>query len=545
MKKIIAVTGCPTGIAHTFMAEEALKNAAKKLSVEIKVETNGASGVENAIQPADLVDIAGVIIAADKDVLPDRFNGLPVVEVPVKEAIHHPAELINKVINGEAPIRKGESTTSTEIIEKESLGRQIYKHLMSGVSNMLPFVVAGGILIAVSFLWGIYSADPNSAEYNATAAMLMKIGQQAFSIMVPVFTAYIAFSISGRPGMVAGFVGGLLANATGAGFLGGIIAGFAAGYLMLWVKNRLEGLPRQYEGLKSIFIMPLIGVLVIGVLMSLLGQPVAAINNSMMNWLASLQEANPILLGIVVGAMCSFDFGGPVNKAAYVTGTLLLGQGNFYFMAGVSAACITPPLVIALATTFFPKGFSEEERAAGMVNYILGCTHITEGAIPFAAKDPLRVIPMMMIASSISAVLSYSLRIQVPAPHGGFNFTFGESAAGLGVIYPCRLCMWCGDAWPMEIVGCAQKFSQHNSCSKGWRSECSSVNTIFLSAMSASIKPPLCTAWWKSYLRLAIPRLTIYAACWIAKHRFPLIWEMESRSHTVRQSLAMRYYKPV
>ncbi|EDM0912299.1 PTS fructose transporter subunit IIC [Salmonella enterica subsp. enterica serovar Typhimurium] len=420
MKKIIAVTGCPTGIAHTFMAEEALKNAAKKLSVEIKVETNGASGVENAIQPADLVDIAGVIIAADKDVLPDRFNGLPVIEVPVKEAIHHPAELINKVINGEAPIRKGESTTSTEIIEKESLGRQIYKHLMSGVSNMLPFVVAGGILIAVSFLWGIYSADPNSAEYNATAAMLMKIGQQAFSIMVPVFTAYIAFSISGRPGMVAGFVGGLLANATGAGFLGGIIAGFAAGYLMLWVKNRLEGLPRQYEGLKSIFIMPLIGVLVIDVLMSLLGQPVAAINNSMMNWLASLQEANPILLGIVVGAMCSFDFGGPVNKAAYVTGTLLLGQGNFYFMAGVSAACITPPLVIALATTFFPKGFSEEERAAGMVNYILGCTHITEGAIPFAAKDPLRVIPMMMIASSISAVLSYSLRIQVPAPHGGF-----------------------------------------------------------------------------------------------------------------------------
>lgn len=420
MKKIIAVTGCPTGIAHTFMAEEALKKCREKLSVEIKVETNGASGVENAIQPADLVDIAGVIIAADKDVLPDRFNGLPVIEVPVKEAIHHPAELINKVINGEAPIRKGESTTSTEIIEKESLGRQIYKHLMSGVSNMLPFVVAGGILIAVSFLWGIYSADPNSAEYNATAAMLMKIGQQAFSIMVPVFTAYIAFSISGRPGMVAGFVGGLLANATGAGFLGGIIAGFAAGYLMLWVKNRLEGLPRQYEGLKSIFIMPLIGVLVIGVLMSLLGQPVAAINNSMMNWLASLQEANPILLGIVVGAMCSFDFGGPVNKAAYVTGTLLLGQGNFYFMAGVSAACITPPLVIALATTFFPKGFSEEERAAGMVNYILGCTHITEGAIPFAAKDPLRVIPMMMIASSISAVLSYSLRIQVPAPHGGF-----------------------------------------------------------------------------------------------------------------------------
>lgn len=420
MKKIIAVTGCPTGIAHTFMAEEALKHAAKKLSVEIKVETNGASGVENAILPEDLVNIAGVIIAADKDVGADRFNGLPVIEVPVKDAIHRPAELINKVLHNEAPIRKGEKAISRSATESESFGRQIYKHLMSGVSNMLPFVVAGGILIAVSFLWGIYSADPKSAEYNAIAAMLMKIGQQAFSIMVPVFTAYIAWSVSGKPGLVAGFVGGLLANATGAGFLGGIIAGFAAGYLMLWIKNLLNGLPRQYEGLKSIFIMPLIGVLAIGLLMVLLGQPVAAINNGMMNWLASLQEANPILLGIVVGAMCSFDFGGPVNKAAYVTGTLLLGQGNYFFMAGVSAACITPPLVIALATTFFRKGFSEEERAAGMVNYILGCTHITEGAIPFAAKDPLRVIPMMMIASSVSAVLSYSLHIQVPAPHGGF-----------------------------------------------------------------------------------------------------------------------------
>ncbi|HEL4613773.1 TPA: HPr family phosphocarrier protein [Klebsiella pneumoniae] len=424
MKKVIAVTGCPTGIAHTFMAEEALKTAAKKLSVEIKVETNGASGVENAITPDDLQDIYGVIIAADKDVNAERFNGLPVIEVPVKDGIHHPDELITKVIQGNAPIRKGSvkaSTSSGKVqAEQESFGRQLYKHLMSGVSNMLPFVVAGGILIAISFLWGIYSANPESPEYNIIAATLMKIGQQAFSIMVPVFTAYIAYSIAGRPGMVAGFVGGLLANVTGAGFLGGIIAGFAAGYFMLWVRNLLGGLPRQYEGLKSIFIMPLIGVLVIGVMMILLGQPVAALNNGMMHWLSSLQEANPILLGIVVGAMCSFDFGGPVNKAAYVTGTLLLGQGNYFFMAGVSAACITPPLVIALATTFFPKGFTEEERTAGMVNYILGCTHITEGAIPFAAKDPLRVIPLMMIASSVSAVLSYSMHIQVPAPHGGF-----------------------------------------------------------------------------------------------------------------------------
>lgn len=423
MKTVIAVTGCPTGIAHTYMAEEALKTAAHKLNVTIKVETNGASGVENAITADDLANACGVIIAADKDVNAERFNGLPVIEVAVKEGINQPEELIGRIINGDAPVRQGNGVASPADNSPQqhlSVGREIYKHLMSGVSNMLPFVVSGGILIAVSFFWGIYSANADSPEYNVIAASLMKIGQQAFSIMVPVFTAFIASSIAGRPGMVAGFVGGLLANVTGAGFLGGIIAGFAAGYFMLLLRRMLAGLPRQYEGLKSIFIMPLAGVLVIGTLMVLLGQPVATVNNAMMHWLTSLQEANPVLLGVVIGAMCSFDFGGPVNKAAYVTGTLLLGQGNFYFMAGVSAACITPPLVIALATTLFPRGFDEEERAAGLVNYVLGCTHITEGAIPFAARDPLRVIPLMMIASSVSAVLSYSLHIQVPAPHGGF-----------------------------------------------------------------------------------------------------------------------------
>lgn len=422
MHKILAVTGCPTGIAHTFMAEEALKIAAHKLGVEIKVETNGASGVANALTAEEIALAPGIIIAADKDIDADRFIGKAVVDVPVKDGIHRATELIQQVLDGRAPIRQGKQKTGniTQTTGEGSIGRQVYKHLMSGVSNMLPFVVAGGILIALSFLWGIFSADPNSEQYNTFAAMLMKIGQQAFGIMVPVFTAYIAASIAGRPAMVAGFVGGLLANVTGAGFLGGIIAGFAAGYLMLWVRHFLERLPRQYEGLKSIFIMPLVGVFVIGSLMLFLGKPVAAINNGMMDWLSSLQQANPVLLGLVIGAMCSFDFGGPVNKAAYVTGTLLLAQGNYFFMAGVSAACITPPLVIAFATTLFPKGFTADERAAGLVNYILGCTHITEGAIPFAAKDPLRVIPMMMVASSISAVLTYSLHIQVPAPHGGF-----------------------------------------------------------------------------------------------------------------------------
>lgn len=425
MKKIIAVTGCPTGIAHTYMAEEALKTAAKKAGVDIKVETNGAGGIDNVITDADIAEAIGVIIAADKDVNIERFNGLAVIEVPVKDGIHKASLLIEQIVAGKAPIRQGNNQSqknpATDSQAKESIGRQIYKHLMNGVSNMLPFVVAGGVLIALSFLWGIYSADPNNPQYNEFAALLMKIGGQAFGIMVPVFAAFIASSIAGRPGMVAGFVGGLVSTVTGAGFLGGILAGFAAGYLMLYVKKLLDPLPRQFEGLKSIFIMPLIGVFVIGAGMFLLGEPIASINNTTKEWLQSLQQANPILLGIVIGCMCSIDFGGPVNKAAYVTGTMLLAEGNFYFMAGVSAACIVPPFVIAFSTTIFRnKAFSEDERAAGLVNYVLGATHITEGAIPFAAKDPLRVIPIMMISSSIGAVLTFLSGIQVPAPHGGF-----------------------------------------------------------------------------------------------------------------------------
>ncbi len=421
MKKVIAITGCPTGIAHTFMAESALNKAAKKAGVEIKVETNGAAGVKNQIESTDLEDIYGVIIAADKDVSPDRFNGLPVLEVPVKDGVKNADELIRKILDGEAPIRGGVQTQSAEVkAANEKLSRQIYKHLMSGVSNMLPFVVAGGVLIAVSFLWGIYSADPSSEQYNEIAAMLMTIGQQAFSIMVPVFAAFIASSISGKPAMVAGFVGGLLANVTGAGFLGGIIAGFASGYLIYFLIKKLEFMPKQYEGLKSIFLLPILGTLLVGVLMVMLGGPVSAINNGMMNFLAGLQDANPIMLGIIIGMMCAFDFGGPVNKAAYVTGTLLLSEGNMYFMAGVSAACITPPLVVAIATSVFKRAFDKEERTAGAICYVLGATHITEGAIPFVAKAPHHVIPIMMLASSISAVLSFLFAVQVPAPHGGF-----------------------------------------------------------------------------------------------------------------------------
>ncbi|SDW46539.1 PTS fructose transporter subunit IIC [Tepidimicrobium xylanilyticum] len=420
MKKIIAVTGCPTGIAHTFMAEEALKNAAKELGIEIKVETNGAAGVENELTKKDIEEAIGVIVASDKHVDVERFNGKPVIETSVQDGIRRPKELIQKILDGNVPIRKDEVKFTRKEEEKQSVGRQIYRHLMNGVSNMLPFVVAGGVLIAVSFFWGIYSADPNSEQYNEIAAMLNAIGGHAFGLMVPIFTAFIAASISNRPGMIAGFIGGIIANETGAGFLGGIIAGFFAGYFMLWLTKVLSRLPREFEGLKSIFLLPLLGVLLTGTLMTILGKPVAQINDSMMNWLSSLQNANPILLGIVIGCMSAFDFGGPVNKAAYVTGTILLGQGNYYFMAGVSAACITPPLIIALATTIFKQEFTQDERAAGLVNYILGFTHITEGAIPFAAKDPLRVIPILMIGSSVSSILTYMMHVQVPAPHGGF-----------------------------------------------------------------------------------------------------------------------------
>ena len=423
MKKIIAVTGCPTGIAHTFMAEESLKKAAKEMGVEIKVETNGAIGVENELTEKDIKDADGVIIASDKDARVDRFIGKPIIETSVQDGIHKPKELIQNILDGKAPIKKSllnKKVTKSEVVGKESFGRTIYKHLMNGVSHMLPFVVAGGVLIAMSFLWGIFSADPNSDQYNEIAAMIKGIGGTAFSMIVPIFTAYIASSIAGRPGMVAGFVGGLMADATGAGFLGGIIAGFFAGYLVLGLIKLLKGLPRQFEGLKSIFLLPILGILATGILMTLLGQPVAYINNSVMEWLSSLESANPMLLGLVIGCMSAFDFGGPVNKAAYITGTMLLSQGNYYFMAGVSAACITPPLVIALATTIFKKQFNDEDRAAGLVNYILGFTHITEGAIPFAAKDPLRVIPILMAGSSVSAILTYLMKVQVPAPHGGF-----------------------------------------------------------------------------------------------------------------------------
>ena len=419
--KILGFTGCPTGIAHTFMAEKALKEAAKELGCEIKVETNGAIGVENALTAKDIQEADAIIVACDKNVDMERFNGRPVIDVSVTEGINHAKELIQKCIDKKVPIRKGNVKISNyNQGEKVSFGRQIYKHLMNGVSHMLPLVVAGGVLTAISFLWGIYSFDPTSPQYNVIAATIKEVGGYSMNLMVPVLTAFIAQSIAGRPGMLAGFVAGMIASATGSGFIGGIIGGFAGGYFTQFVVNLLRNLPRQLEGLKSIFIVPIITVLVVGVGMILLGGPCSMLNESMMSFLEGMQKSSPVILGLIIGCMSAFDMGGPVNKAAYVTGTMLLAQGNYLFMAGVSAACITPPLIIALAATFKKDRFTEEDRTAGLINYVLGCTHITEGAIPFAAKNPLKVIPVLMAGSSISAIATYIMKVEVPAPHGGF-----------------------------------------------------------------------------------------------------------------------------
>lgn len=426
-KFFVAVTGCPTGIAHTFMAEAALKKAAEKAGAGIRVETNGAVGVENALTAEEIGRADMVILASDKAVEMARFDGKPLIRASVGHGVKKATELVARAMAGEEDVYRHEQPSTpdhekpaAEKAERQGAGRSVYISLMNGVSNMLPFVVAGGVLIAISFFWGIYSFDPTSAQYNPIAASLFKLGKLSFSLMVPVFTAFIAYSISNRPGFVAGFVGGLLATDIGAGFLGGIIAGFFAGYFMKWMLHITRSFPRSLEGFKSIFLMPLIGVLVVGVFMLSAGSTIAALNKGMMVWLAGLEHANPLLLGIVIGCMSAFDLGGPVNKAAYVTGTMLLAeQGNALFMAGVMTASMVPPLVIAFATVMFRKYFEKEEQAAGLVNFILSATFIAEGAIPFAAKDPLRVIPILMLSASIGATLTFFFKVAVPAPHGG------------------------------------------------------------------------------------------------------------------------------
>ena len=426
---IIAATGCPTGIAHTYMAQEALEQAAKKAGVTIKVETHGQIGIENELTPEEIANAKAVIIAADKDVQPQRFVNKKIIDVSVGQGIKNADELVAQALRGEGVVKYHSDDAAVESsqapqssnVGKSSIGREIYKHLMNGVSHMLPFVVGGGVLIAISFaVFGIYSFKPDDPSYNAFSAQLKEIGGLAMGLMTPVLAAYIAQSIGNRPALVSGFVAGLMASNGGAGFLGGIVGGFFAGYLVVFLEKLFKGLPKTLDGLKAIFLYPLLGVFITGLFMSVIVSPMAGINQSLMDFLKGFQDSNPVLLGLVIGCMSAFDMGGPVNKAAYVTGTLLLAEGNTTFMAGVSAACIAPPLITTVAVLLFKNRFDTDERNAGLVNFILGSTHITEGAIPFVAKDPLRAMPSMMLGSSIAAILTYLFGVQVPAPHGGF-----------------------------------------------------------------------------------------------------------------------------
>ena len=449
---IIAATGCPTGIAHTFMAKEALEKAAAERGLTIKVETHGQVGVENELTKSEIAGAKAVVVAADKDVQAERFAGKPMVSVGVSKALS--VEAAGKLID-HALAAKSDGTVAAaadvedEVEEKESIGHVIYKHLMNGVSHMLVFVVAGGVLTAVSFLWGITSFDSTASDYNSFAAMLKIIGGIAMNLMVPVLSAYIAESIGKRPALVPGFVAGMIAiqglpvNAetgmidaggagVGFGFLGGIVGGFLAGYVILLLEKVFAGLPKNLDGLKAIFLYPLFSTAIVGLVMLGISGPMAAINTAMMDFLKGLSASGAVVLGLAIGCMCAFDMGGPVNKAAYVTGTAMLTEAlaagvgtdtyNFgtNFMAAVSAACIVPPLITTFAVVVGKKYFSQEDHDAGIVNLILGCTHITEGAIPFMTKNIWPVMPIMMLGSSIASILTIMFNVHDPAPHGGF-----------------------------------------------------------------------------------------------------------------------------
>lgn len=452
---IIAATGCPTGIAHTFMAKEALEKAAAERGLTIKVETHGQVGVENELTKGEIAGAKAVVVAADKDVQAERFAGKPMVSVGVSKALS--VEAAGKLID-RALAAKGDSSVEAaadvedEVEEKESIGHVIYKHLMNGVSHMLVFVVAGGVLTAVSFLWGITSFDSTASDYNSFAAMLKIIGGIAMNLMVPVLSAYIAESIGKRPALVPGFVAGMIAiqglpvvegpdgvmlidaggSGVGFGFLGGIVGGFLAGYVILLLEKVFAGLPKNLDGLKAIFLYPLFSTLIVGLVMLGISGPMAAINTAMMDFLKGLSASGAVVLGLAIGCMCAFDMGGPVNKAAYVTGTAMLTEAlaagvgtetyNFgtNFMAAVSAACIVPPLITTFAVVVGKKYFSQEDHDAGIVNLILGCTHITEGAIPFMTKNIWPVMPIMMLGSSIASILTIMFNVHDPAPHGGF-----------------------------------------------------------------------------------------------------------------------------
>lgn len=421
--KVLAVTACPTGIAHTFMAAESLNKMGEKKGISIKVETNGSSGAKNILTKDEIENADCIIVAADKKVEMSRFNGKKVIITKVANGIHKAEELIDKASRGDAPVyhHSGGSSSSEESSEDETAFRKIYKHLMNGVSNMLPFVVSGGILIALAFLFDDYSINPSKFGSNLPLPAFLKgIGDYAFGFMLPVLAGYIAYSIADRPAMVVGFVGGIIAKESGSGFLGALLAGFIAGYIVVGLKKLFSKLPQSLDGIKPVLLFPLFGTLLIGIVMTFVViPPVTAINNAMVAFLNGLGGSSKVVLGLVLGAMMAIDMGGPINKAAYVFGVASLDAGQFEIMAAVMAGGMVPPLAIALATTFFKNRFTKEQQESGKVNYVMGLSFITEGAIPFAAADPLKVIPACVVGSATAGALSMVFGAALRAPHGG------------------------------------------------------------------------------------------------------------------------------
>ena len=429
---IVAVTACPTGIAHTYMAAEAIEKKAKELGYQVKVETRGSAGAKNVLTDDEIAKAAGVIVACDTNVPTDRFDGKKVIECQVSDGINKTEELVKRIAAGDAPVFKAsgkKEASHSSIGGKESIGHQIYKHLMNGVSHMLPFVVGGGILIAIAFLIDGFSVDLNSlpADQRANfgtitqgAALFKGIGGTAFGFMLPILAGFIAMSIADRPGLAVGFVGGSIAANGTSGFLGALVAGFVAGYIVLLLKKVFSKLPESLDGMKPVLLYPLLGIFLVGVIMQFVVEPpIGALNTAINNGLNGLNGASAVVLGVLLGGMMAIDMGGPVNKAAYVFGTASIAAGNYNIMAAVMIGGMVPPIAIALATIFFKNKFTAEERKAGPTNFIMGLSFITEGAIPFAASDPLHVLPACVVGSAVAGGLSMAFGCTLMAPHGG------------------------------------------------------------------------------------------------------------------------------
>lgn len=447
--RILGVTACPTGIAHTYMAAEALEKKAEEMGYSIKVETDGSGGAKNVLTKKEIEECDGIIVAADKNVEMARFDGKKVLKASVSSGINKPGELIQRVVDGKVPVYHSDGSeepdSSEYSEEKESFGRKIYKHLMNGVSHMLPFVVGGGVLIALGFLIDTIAGNANVGGTfgftNPVASAVFWIGKAAFSFMLPILAGYIAQSIADRPGLLPGIVGGLFAangftfkafianqglvgdDKAVSGFLGALLAGFIAGILVNGLKKAFSWLPKSMDGIKPVFIYPLLGTLLIGVVMCVLNPVVGVVNMALSNGLSSLGETSRVLLSVVLAAMMAIDMGGPFNKAAYVFGTAAIADGNTWIMAAVMIGGMVPPIAIALATTFFKNRWTKEELKSGPVNYLMGLCFITEGAIPYAASDPLRVIPSCMVGSAVAGLITSLFGCACPAPHGGI-FTF-------------------------------------------------------------------------------------------------------------------------